>query len=686
MAGPSVGASALSRLSIWRRARFGVGGKLQSAFSAVAALTALSTAVSFLSFSTVETGLRDLTGRQMPIVADVIGLSVISGEISAAAARLVNARTTDDQEKIAALIVRKRSNLAESLQQLQKPDSENLAARKLFTLSQRLDANLSDLEEIIAERTGLRNQIVTLVDALHQGHAQIVERLAQLPDSRAALEVSAKAHLLVSLISEASTVREPAEFKRIQDLLQAASAGLRDAAAALSTRDITASADKLLLLAVGTDSIFARRARELFISTRADATIDENVAIQGELDQTVAGLVRTAQDGVKGNATQLTDALNQSRVLLLAVAVASVIAAIGVGVFYVQRRLVRRLVSISNAMQLLASGDIHTPVPSISTGDEMGEMSRSLQVLHAGEIERRELVERERTEQVAQRKRATSVDSIIDEFRAAVTFVVTTLKDSVLGMEKAAGGLSTIANEADSQARAVSVSSEATSANVWAVADTAEQLGISISDINERAGETRGVVRRAAGIVQSAHELGDRLSTGANRIGSVVKLIRDVAEQTNLLALNATIEAARAGESGRGFAVVAGEIKLLASQTAKATEDITTQIAAIQASTRGAVEVIQSINAVTDDISRFTTAVASSVEQQHSATQMITRNVHEAAAGVKNLAGNMTVVTSAIGETNRFASAVLEVAQTLSAQTRTIEKAVEEFLERVTAA
>jgi methyl-accepting chemotaxis protein len=252
-------------------------------------------------------------------------------------------------------------------------------------------------------------------------------------------------------------------------------------------------------------------------------------------------------------------------------------------------------------------------------------------------------------------------------------------------MESTAGGLSTIASEADAQARAVSQSSETTSNNVRSVADATEELGVSIHAINQQAIQTRGVVQRAAEIAQSAYALGNQLSAGSSRIGDVVKLIRDVAEQTNLLALNATIEAARAGPAGRGFAVVANEIKQLASQTAKATEDITAQIAAIQISTTEAVNVIGSINAVTDDIARFTTAVASSVEQQNNAAQMITRNVQGAAIGVTELAGNMTEVTRAIGETNRFATEVIEVAHTLAAQTGTIDRAVDDFLRRVTA-
>jgi methyl-accepting chemotaxis protein len=684
MAGPFE-TSAAPRSSTWRRARFGVAAKLQSAFSFVAALTAISTVVSLLCFSAVENGLDDFAARQMPVVTEVIQLSALSGEISAAAARLINAKTTADQKNIAASIANKHADLGDTLRRLQKLDSDNPAIAKLIMLSKRLDANLSALEDIMGERTNLRTQIVTQVETLHKTNARLAEQLAQLPDSRTALEASAKANLFVSLISEASSLNEPTEFKRIQDLLKAAADGLHHSVAALSDEHVTAIAGQLLPLGMGADSIFARHARETFIAVQADAAVDENVAIQRDLDHTVADLVRITQDNVERGTSALIGTLNHSRVLLLIVAIASIAAAVWVGVLYVQRRLVERLISISTAMRQLAAGDADSPLPSISTHDEMGEMARALQVLRAGEIERRKLIDRERAEQQTQRLRASSVDSIIDEFRAAVSSVVTTLSTNASAMEMTARGLSAIASEADAQARAVSVSSETTSSNVRTVADATEELGASIHEINKQAGQTRGVVKRAAEIAHSAHELGEQLSAGSNRIGDVVKLIRDVAEQTNLLALNATIEAARAGQAGRGFAVVANEIKQLASQTAKATEDITAQIAGIQSSTTAAVDVIQSINAVTDDIARFTSAIASSVEQQNNAAQMITRNVQGAATGVTQLAGNMTEVTKAIGDTNRFASEVIDVAHTLSAQTNTIDKAVEDFLKRVTA-
>lgn len=684
MAGPSE-TSTVPFSAIWRRTRFGVAAKLQSAFTFVAGLTAIAAAISLLCFSAVEAGLQDFTSRQMPIVANVMQLSAISGEISAAAARLINARTAGDKKRIAALIRQKRSDFTASLRELQRLDSANPTVAELRSLSQRLDANLSALEDIIAERTDLRMHLAAQTEAMHQTNARLMERLSRLSDSRAAVELSADARLLVSLLGEASSLMEPAEFKLVQDQIKVATDSLRQAAAALAVDDVSRLVAQLLPLAAGADSIFAHHARETFIAALADATIDENVVIQRDLDSTVANLVSAARSGVASSTAALTRTLHNNRILLLIVAISGIAAAVGVGTFYVQKRLVRRLISISSAMRRLASGDIDAALPPVATSDEMGDMARALQVLHAGEVQRRKLVERDRAEQAAQRERVKSIDRIIDDFRATVTAVVTTLRDHAAGMESTARGLSAIAGEADAQARAVSLSSESTSSNVRTVADATEELGVSIHEINEQAGQTRGVVKRAAEIAHSARELGDRLSAGANRIGDVLKLIRDVAEQTNLLALNATIEAARAGQAGRGFAVVASEIKQLASQTAKATEDIATQIAAIQDSTSQAVDVIQSINSVTDDIARFTTAVASSVEQQNNAAHMITRNVQSAAAGVAEVANNMTEVTKAISETNRFASEVLDAAHALSVQTSTIDRAVDSFLKRVTA-
>jgi methyl-accepting chemotaxis protein len=428
------------------------------------------------------------------------------------------------------------------------------------------------------------------------------------------------------------------------------------------------------------------RSRELAASAAADRTVNENVKLQHELDGAVASLVGEAEAAMNRGATQLIDDLNRNRTILVSVAILSLVGAGGIAFFYVQRRLVRRLTSMGDAMRRLSSGEIDMSVPSSHDRDEIGEMARSLEVFRASEIERRGLAEQQTAEQSAQRARALAVESMIEDFRANVTQVFHAVSENVARMEETAHTLSSIAARAGQEACSASSASEQTSTNVRSVASATEELGSSIREISEQAMQAKGIVDRAAGITKSADHLVGQLSLGANRIGDVVKLIRSIAEQTNLLALNATIEAARAGEAGRGFSVVASEVKMLASQTAKATEEIAIQIGAIQSSTSEAVGAIRSIGAVMDDISGFTATIASAVEEQSAATQEIGRNIQQAARGANDLVVNVTTVTGAIDETNRSAAAVLQMSQALSDQSGTMQMEIDCFLQKVSAA
>ncbi|MEA2974653.1 MAG: hypothetical protein QOF19_173 [Alphaproteobacteria bacterium] len=668
------------------RARFGVSAKLQIAFSIVAGLTVIAAAVALLSFSTMKRGLQQVTDKQVPVMTDAMRLSVISGDISATAARFISAKTAEDQRDALMLIAQKRADLAVVMERLRKANGDSGTLAKITALSPRLEANLTALEEAISTRTKLRIQIDTLLDAVHKAHAQIIDELPRLADATQALELSDRVHLLVSLISEGSIVRDPSAFKPIQDRLRAVIEALDKSTATLGNERIKKAAAELVRFGQGSESVFARHARELFTGTLVDGTIDENVAIERQLENAVATLVREAEaDMERGTATLIHD-LDVSRTILLLVSGASLVAAAWIGVFYVQRRLVRRLIAISSAMRQLSLGDVDLAVPGLQDRDEIGEMARSLQVFRDGEIERRGFAEREHDDQTAQRERAASIDRIIGDFRATITTITRTVTDNVSRMEATAHTLATIAQQADKQAHVVSVSSEATSANVRAVAGATDELGTSIRDINQQATQAHGVVQRATEMARSADQLVGQLSTGANRIGDVVKLIRDIAEQTNLLALNATIEAARAGAAGRGFVIVAAEVKALADQTARATEDIASQVSAIQKSTNGAVGAIRSITEVMDEINRFTATIAGAVEQQSSSTQMIAHSAQQAAVGVNELAGNMAVVTKALDETTHSASDVLQASHAFSAQAAALETAVDAFLERVTAA
>jgi len=678
-----------------RLLRLGVSAKLQLAFGAVAGLTMLAAAVGLISFSAIEGGLQRVVNHQMPAMADAMRLSVISGNISAAAARFISAKTDEDRRATVALMEQKRAELTSAIGAAKQEIGENPALTKVLGLSQSLEANLVVLEDAISQRTRLREQIEEMLDGLHHVHAQIIEELAQLSDSTQTLEVSARMHLLVSLISEGSVVHDTSAFKNIQDRLKAAASSLKQAMSKFDNEGVKASLsfdrirnqiEQLSGISRGPDSIFARRARELFATTSVDAAIDENVAIQRELDATVAMLVNETEVGTQASATELIANLNTSSRLLLLVVAASLFAAGGIGFSYVQRHLVRRLITIGVAMRRLASGDIDIAVPSTAEHDEIGDMARALEVFRASEIDRRALSEREHSEQKTQSARASNIEQIIAHFRATVTNVIGSVTENVSRMEATARNLSTIACNADRQTRAVSLSSEATSTNVRTVAGATDQLGASIHEINEKTMQAHAVAQHATETARGTDELVNKLSSGATRIGDVIKIIQTIAEQTNLLALNATIEAARAGDAGRGFTVVAVEVKALAAQTAKATDEIAAQIGSIQDLTNQTVAAIHSISGVMNDISGFTAAIASAVEQQTSTTQMIAHNVQEAAAGAKELAEKMVVVTEAIDETNRSAAAVHETSQAFTAQASTLEREVDDFLRRVTAA
>ena len=841
-------------------ARFGIRLRLQAAFGAVAITTVIAAAVAIMSFSETQRGFERVSTREVPTMTDALRLSAASGEISAAAARYVAAKTSEDRKLIAAQIATRSRDLDAIMDRLRVGQGEAGGFSIAEPMAQRLKGNLKALEKAISERTEIREALEARLAALHAAHARITEKLTPIVDEsyfevvttaedvgqsgdimvrtliqggmqvmqamvevgaetnlvtglltagaltsspailsmlenrftasarrvekqlgkipagakfeplkakvhelvklanfksresgneterltqvfraheqlnnlliglidhlnldvvaqsddavkrtsklvkdlvavqigglRHALEFAAQTHLVTSLISEAAVAKDADALGPMADRFKAAADALLTSLKALPGQDANAILDRnlntvldgLLSFGRGDDSVFALRRNELAAAARADKTIEENVTIQRSLDRAVAVLVGDAEKSMQSGSEKLVEDLARNRMLLIIVAVISLLVAAGIGVFYVQRRLVRRLTMVSDAMRRLSSGETALSVPTAADRDEIGDMARSLEVFRGGEIERRHMAQLREAEEHAQRDRAANIEEMIGEFRATVTAVIAAVTDNVSRMETTARTLSSIAAEADNQARAASTSSEQTSSNVRGVAGATEELGASIREISDQASQANNVVQRAAEIAQNADSLVGQLSSGANRIGDVIKLIRAIAEQTNLLALNATIEAARAGEAGRGFAVVASEVKTLASQTAKATEEIATQIGSIQTSTEEAVEAIRQISAVMGDISRFTSSIAVSVEEQSASTQEIGRNVHEAASGAKELAGNMATVSEAIDETNRSATHVLEASSALTTQAGTLQQAVDQFLEQVAAA
>jgi methyl-accepting chemotaxis protein len=294
-------------------------------------------------------------------------------------------------------------------------------------------------------------------------------------------------------------------------------------------------------------------------------------------------------------------------------------------------------------------------------------------------------LQQERDTMAAQDNRRVMVDAAISSFRAQMEPLLKTVRGSAEAMKSTATTLSSASGETSQHAEgAVRASSEA-SLSVKTAAVAADELATSIGEIGRQLELTNNVVRMAVSEAQATDGEIEALAAAAQKIGDVVKLIRDIAGQTNLLALNATIEAARAGEAGRGFAVVASEVKTLAVQTANATEDIAGQILAVQSSTTGAVEAIRRIAERMQEINGYTSAVAASVEQQSAATGQISSNVASAADGTTVVTSVLGKVADAATQTRTSSRIMLEASQAVEQAVSNLRSEIESFLGKVAA-
>ncbi len=442
------------------------------------------------------------------------------------------------------------------------------------------------------------------------------------------------------------------------------------------------------------ETVFGTYLRELATVSRMIGEGEDPEAMDGEvriddrpaLDAiTALELENQAQEAARAREVdRRLDAISSLSFKLLIGAVIWAVVFVG-GTLWVFRWLILGPVGrLTDLMTRLAGGDKNVSVDDLVGRTELGRMAEAVAVFkrNAEEVERLE-AEQARTKEAAEAERRAVLTQMADGFEEQVRGVVTGVMDSARGVQTTAQSMSSIAEETETESATVAGASEQANANVQTVAAAAEELTASIQEISRQVNKSLQIARAAVAEAERTDQRVRSLTEAAQKIGEVVQLISQIAAQTNLLALNATIEAARAGNAGKGFAVVAGEVKSLANQTARATDDIAAQVTNIQAVTGDTADAIKHIGAVIHEVNEITTAIASAVEQQGSATQEIARNVQEASAGTGNVSSSIVRVSDAAGRSKEIAGRLLAMSNSLMGQSDQLGDNVDRFLSRV---
>ncbi len=685
-----------------------IRARLYLAFGFAATLTIAGSLIAFVEFVAIGSTTNEIVSSSLPATIISLRLAEEASSLVSSAPRLMTVADDKSRSEIADRIAPQEQLLAQGIDRLKALGIANISEfdatrtallERLNALNQAVTFRIA----ISSERRVLASSIRTAHEALLDGLTPAIDDAnfdlmtkskvagndtglnATLDSLRQLLETESEANLLAGLLTEASLVNDPSRLEPLKDLIGAAKrkieANLRKIQNPEQQKKLTQLYN--LLGAIGADDgIIAARTYELDRQNDAQVAFAAAQAEAIKLKKAVDGLVERQGRTAQAISIYAAKQIRSGQIILIMLSVVAVIGAILVAWLYVGRSIARRLGLLSNAMRRIADGDLDVHIQD-NRSDEIADMTRTLQFFREATANAAVSHQKEIEQAKALEVRRRWIEAATQSFESAVSNVVQTLDRAASAMDKSARDMADSASRNQEQALATAAASEQANASVEIVAAAAEEIAQSIENITGRVANSATVARQATSEAEAITGAVEGLSASVDEIGHVSNLIRNIAAQTNLLALNATIEAARAGDAGRGFAVVAQEVKGLAAQTGKATEEIARQIMSIEETTSQSVQTMKTIAGTILQLNELAHDVAVAVRQQGSVTQEIAYNASAAAKGTREVSANIGEVSSNAVKAGQVANTVLTAAGELAEQSLLLRREVERYLAQV---